>query len=233
MSALVIANPFWYFFYVLEAHNDGLAIMLTVAAMALALPRPFVAPIIAGAAALIKAPFVLIAAIAFAGARSVRGRIPLQLTILLIVAVAGSLLGGRPYFEKLFSQGTATYTVVHSAMSRIFSGVHIALAVVACIAIVIALVKARFQAAVSFSMVALSSLVYPWYLGWGFPYAVDEPFTPGFLALLPLLGFALNSEPIAHIFEAVVLLVAIVLFVQGRLARSGADREALPFATTQ
>lgn len=213
-GALVVANPFWYFFYVLEAHNDGLAVMLTMGAAVLALPRPYLAPVVAGAAALIKAPFVLVAALAFTGGRSVRRRLPIQLAILAVVAAGGSLVGGRPYFRKLFSHGAQTYSLSHSAIGHAFSGIHIALAVVAAIAIVAALILSRFQQGASFSLIALSSFPYPWYLGWGLPYALNEPFIPGFFMLLPLFGFVLNSEPVAHVFEAVVLLVVAALAIR-------------------
>ncbi len=234
ICTLTIVNPFWYFFYVLEAHNDGLAIMLAVAAMTLAVPRPFLAPIVGGAAALVKAPFVAIAALAFAGARSVRGRIVPQLLIFLAVAITGSLLGGRAYFAKMFSHGMQTYGTTHSLSGHIFGGIHIALAIVALVAIVIALLRARFYGLLSFSFIALSSLPYPWYLGWGLPYAAQTPFVPAFLVLLPIFGFLMNSQPASRLFELAALLACIgVILRPGFLARFDAGRAAAPVAGSQ
>lgn len=231
IGTLTIVNPFWYFFYVLEAHNDGLAIMLAVAAMALAVPRPFLAPVVGGTAALIKAPFVAVAALAFAGARSARGRIVPQLLIFLAVAIGGSLFGGRPYFAKMFSHGMQTYGTTQSMSVHIFSGVHIALAIVALGAIVFALLRARFYGLLSFSFVALSSLPYPWYLGWGLPYAVQTPFVSAFLVLLPIFGFLMNSQPASRLFELAVLLSSIAVILRsGFLARFNAGRAAAPAA---
>lgn len=214
--AATIANPFWYFFYVLEAHNDGLALMLVAAAMAIAVPLPFVAPVVAGAAALVKAPFILIGALAFSGARSARNRLWLQLAILAAVAVAGSLFGGRRYFEKLFFHGTQTYSTSQSTLGHLFAAIHIALAILAIVAIAAAVLRARFSGPLSFSFVALSSFPYPWYLGWGLPYAYDTPFVPAFLALLSVFGFLMNSEPVARLFEAAVLVAAIAVFLRRR-----------------
>lgn len=233
IGTLTIVNPFWYFFYVLEAHNDGLAIMLTVAAMALAVPRPFLAPVVGGAAALIKAPFVAVAALAFAGAGSARGRIVPQLLIFLAVAIAGSLLGGRPYLAKMFSHGMQTYAN-QSISGHIFSGIHIALAIVALAAIGFALLRARFYGLLSFSFVALSTLPYPWYLGWGLPYVMRTRFVTAFLVLLPIFGFLMNSQPAARLFELAALLASIVVIVQpGFLARFDAGRAEARAAGSQ
>lgn len=230
IGALTIVNPFWYFFYVLEAHNDGMAIMLAVAALALAVPRPFLAPVVGGAAALVKAPFVAVAVLAFAGARSARGRIVPQLLIFLAVSIGGSLFGGRAYFAKIFSHGMQTYGgATHSMSSYIFAGIHIALAIVALAAIAFALLRARFYGLLSFSFVALSSLPYPWYLGWGLPYAAQTPFVPAFLVLLPIFGFLMNSQPISRLFELAVLLASIAVVLRpGLLARFDAGHATAP-----
>ncbi len=208
IAALVIANPFLYFYYVYEAHNDALPLALVMFAMVLAAPQRILSAVLAGLAALVKAPFIFIGFLAFARVRN-RRAIALQIAIAVLVAVAGSAFGGAAYVRDLTSHSTGTYTAAHSSIGQFFSLIHIAVAIVALIAIAVALAIRRFNAAASFSLPSLSSFLYPWYLAWGMPYVWGTRFAAPFFVLLPALGLVVNAEAGGHVFELIVLVAVI------------------------
>jgi|GEM_PF-3745758 len=208
ITALAFVNPFLYFYYVYEAHNDAMALAFTMGVMVLASGLPIAAGVLAGGAGLVKAPFILLGLLAFAPQPASRFRTA-GICMALIIAVGGSLFGGRAYLRSLTVHSNATYGLAHSTLAMLFSGIHIALALVAIFAIVAALASRRFNAAATFSFPAMSSFFYPWYLGWGMPYAASGSFAIPFFVLLPALGVAVDAEAGSRIFELVVL-VAII-----------------------
>jgi len=232
--ALVALNPMLYFYYVVQAHNDLLAIVLVVAGTAIADRRPLLGALVASTAGLVKISFVALATFAYAGRRDLRSSLlALGLSGGMVLLISATF-GGSDYFEAMRVMGLKQIAARGSTAHLTTIVLHVAVAGIAAGALLWAFVRGRFAAPATYSYATISTIVYPWYLGWCIPYAVRaSTFTAGFFISLPALGHLIDphfSVFTAHPFAVLDLcLIAVIIWVgraawrtkaQGRLAMS-------------
>jgi len=190
--ALFALNPAVYAMYVANAHNDLLGVAFVMIALALAARAPLAAAVCVALAGLVKLPLAATALVVFAGRGDVRRRL-VWVGVAALLTVAGSLLlGGGDY--------------VHAMMFRLHDGttrrglnvltatvLKFGLIVVAVSALLAAFARGRVWRSASWSFIALSSLVYSWYLAWSLPYAaLERGALAAYLVLLPLVAAAME-----------------------------------------
>jgi len=186
--AVVALNPALYYYYVIQVHNDVLAILLVVVGMVIAERRPWLGAIVAGGAGLVKVPFAAFATFAFAGRRSAPLSLWLFALAIGITALGSALFGGWHYLHAMI--GVGRFQLLQRADTLHMLGIllHLCVAVVAGAATVVALLTGRFIVPAAYSFCAVSTILYPWYLGWCIPYALRIPrFTGVFFISLPII----------------------------------------------
>lgn len=183
--ALVALNPALVEQFVADGHNDGIAIALALAAVALGRRHPPFAIALAAAASLVKLPFVLIGALAFAAEPKLGRRIACVAGTLATAGIASIVIGGHPYARAI----ARTADAYGSHTSGALDAAHIAVAAVAAAATIVAVVTARFGWQAAWSFAGLARTLFPWYVGWGIPYAILAGRRAWiYLASLPLLA---------------------------------------------
>lgn len=189
-AALFALNPALIEQYVADGHNDILCLALTLAAF-LAVRRGVVSAAIvlvalAGAA---KLPFALIGALAFASlARPGRRVAWATIAIVLALGITELLSGGR------YATAATHAMQAYAAGDRSASLAHLVLAAVALGALLTALALHHFNRGASWSFLAFSSELFPWYVAWGVPYALLEgSWLAVYLLSLPLVAFNLTT----------------------------------------
>jgi hypothetical protein len=234
LLAVVALNPMLWFYYVVQAHNDLLAILLVVAGAALARRRPLLGALVAGGAGLVKITFVAIAVLAYAGRRKPATTV---LYLALSVALTGAVsaaFGGADYLHAMLSAGHQQVAARSDLVHLVGVALHACLALVAAGALVVAIVRGEFAAPATFGFSAISTILYPWYFGWCIPYAVRIPrFTAAFFILLPALAHALDphfSLYERHTFAVLDPYYALVLFLIARHLWQVYRRRAAPAA---
>jgi hypothetical protein len=222
---LVALDPAIPYQYVADGHNDlfGIALLLwaTVAAMRGFLVPALALAVLAGAS---KISFAAIAPLAFASLSGMRRRVVWGALALAGSAAVSFALAGPAYAHAL-AEITAIYpTSVEPGgafVPRLTTVV--ALALVAA-----AVVYRRTGWPGAWAFVALGSVPFPWYLGWGLPYLVlDARRAVPFLVLFPLVAFAMTTTyaptwawyPLALAFP-----VAAALLAYARWRAVGAER---------
>ena len=201
--ALVVLNPFLYEQYVVTPHNDLLPIVSVTAAFIAARRRPIIAMVGVAAAGLMKLPFVVIGALAFAPLPNRMARLALAAASAVVALVISALWGGPAYIRSL--AGTIhNHSLNHPELPML-------LTLIVGVSILLALLdRPRLRgAALCFS--AVGAFPYPWYVIWGLPYAlVDRASLALFLIVLPTLG-AMLSMTIMVTEHKVVLIVALLI----------------------
>ncbi|MBV9271666.1 MAG: hypothetical protein JO165_11255 [Candidatus Eremiobacteraeota bacterium] len=210
--ALIVANPFFYFYYVLEAHNDVIPVALVMLATVICAARPLIASIVAGLAIGVKAAFFPLALLAFANDSNQRRTFTRPMLICIAVGLLITLSGGMHYWGGLVAHGVSTGLATHSPRVVATTAIHVGLALVALIAIALAVWRGKYYLAASFSFIAISAQPYPQYLGWGVPYAWRTGFAAAFFIALPAVAAFMNSDSAARIIELVVLVCAILTY---------------------
>jgi hypothetical protein len=179
-ATLFALNPALWQLYVVEAHNDIVGIALLLVALACRrsalLSLGFVA-----LAGLVKLPFLLMGILVFASETSLRKRVVLATTGILAGTGLSLLFGGRDYVDAMRDIAVRS---AHSISPYLYS-FHLALGILALLALLAALVKRRFFWGASFSFVALGQYPAAQYLGWAIPYALDDE-TQGALYFISL-----------------------------------------------
>ncbi|HTV74711.1 MAG TPA: hypothetical protein VME66_13525 [Candidatus Acidoferrales bacterium] len=205
--ALVAVNPVVYAQYISDAHNDVIAVSATLAAIAAAPRWPFAGFLGGVAAALVKLPFALLAAVIFL-------RLPLKRRLSWTVATAASgialtlVWGGLPYLASV-----AYYRTYYPFFSNV---PQCCVDVIALGLLLVALLRRRISLAGAYAIPALGAgPTYPWYAFWSLPYIVWEPATFAlYLIALPVTAF-LTETP----FQMPLLWVAIPLALLGLAIR--------------
>ncbi|HWT05972.1 MAG TPA: hypothetical protein VN224_09475 [Xanthomonadales bacterium] len=190
--ALFALNPAVHAMYVANAHNDLVGVAFVMLALVLAARAPLLAAACVALAGCVKLPLAATALLVFAGRGRVRRRI-VWVGVAAALTVAGSLLlGGGAYLDALafrLHQGHAHAGPAWLTATALKGG----LVVVAALALAAAFARALVWRAASWSFIALSSLVYPWYLVWSLPYAaLERGALAAYLVLLPLAAAALE-----------------------------------------
>jgi hypothetical protein len=197
--------------YVAEAHNDAVGIALVLVALAIRRRSIGAAMLLVALAGAVKLPFLLIGAVVFACAPTWRERL-LPATVAAFGGVVLSVaFGGGDYASALvLTPRNYAYPI-----GTLEWNLHLALAAIACGAVVTAVVAARFFWGAPWSFVALGQYPIWQYLGWGIPYAVlDETQGLLYLALLPVSGFELSllfPDPALLAAGRVALLAALLV----------------------
>jgi hypothetical protein len=220
--AVFALNPAVLFQYVTNAHNDIIALCLVLAAMAFDLAAPLAGSVVVALAGLIKLPFAVIGALAFAERVAVRNRITAALLSAAGAFIVSYMWAGPQYFK-----GLAFYNDLRSMVAP---GAEIVLAVVALASVVVALVRRTYSGAASFSFPGLPlAQVPPWYAPWGLPYALRErAHTAWFLVLLPVAALLMDESVSARVRLVLYLAICFVtvVFVLRDLAYRARQRHA-------
>jgi len=182
--ALVAVNPALWFYVVLNPHADIEGLFAAVAALGFAQRnKRAAATLLVIAAGLIKFPFVIAGAAAFAPLASVRLRLALWSAAVGAVLLASYLFGGPRMLQGLLHQAGNYANRAHASGGD----EHVWMIPVAC-ALMLAFVVFRFGVAgLAWLFAQLSPLAEPWYLLWGLPFALASRTLVVFLVPLPLL----------------------------------------------
>ncbi|MBC5821708.1 MAG: hypothetical protein GIX01_06985 [Candidatus Eremiobacteraeota bacterium] len=213
-------NPALIAQYVMDAHNDGLGLLLVLAALAAA-RVPIVAALLVTAAGCIKLPFLALGAVAFRSRPRCSERIGLMGFAIVIAAGWYAACVGANFLSVM---GGASR--VYAAADGAALAAHVAAAAVALVALAGALLLRRFCGGASWSFSALAVTPVPWYLGWGLPYALCSGAAVPFLISLPLAA-DLTSQTFAPTMLTLGLALIITLSAFCAIAR-----KALPLATS-
>ncbi len=204
---LIAANPGLLEQFVFDAHNDLWGVGLVLLAL-----RPgsgVVARIVLVAAAgCIKLPLLVPAAVVFSSMR------PLVLRIVAPCCAAALAIGAAILLHADASRTVAMQTGYRSLLPAV-AFAHYALAVV-CIALIAGgLLFGRFVRFGGFSTLALGINPNPWYLAWGFPYAVvagrDRTFLVAFPLVASLADSSYDSTPLRLVVGGVVFALVLAL----------------------
>jgi hypothetical protein len=230
--AVVALNPMLYFYYIVQAHNDLLPILLVAAGMVVARRRPLLGALIAGAAGLMKIAFVAIAVAAYAGRRSPRTALACAALSLAVTVAVSWLFGGADYLRAMAFVGHEQIAHHVDAPHVAAAALHAAVALIAAGALAWAIARGTFAAPAAYSFSAVSTIVYPWYLGWCIPYALRVPgFAATFFITLPAVAHFIDPHfplyathtfaVLAPYYVAIIALVAREVWLASTKARSG------------
>lgn len=204
---LVALDPALVEQFVADAHNDGIPIALTLAAAACARRWPGAAVACAVAATLVKLPFVAIAALAFAREPRVRRRLAYAAASVTAGVIASLAFGGSPYMRALASTAKA-----YGSGADVLDGIHVAVAASTVGAIALAITCRRFGWQAAWSFAGFGRALFPWYFGWGLPYAVlAGPTAWIYLASLPLV-MNLTTTSFSGVPARTISLVGLMFF---------------------
>jgi hypothetical protein len=208
-SALVLfaANPGLINQYVVDAHNDLWGVGFVLLALFPQM-RTILRVALLAAAGSIKLPLIFPAAVVFASTRSLPVRI---LAPFAAVALAIAL---AIVFHADASRTVATQAGYRSHQPGIVIA-HYALAVACITLIAVALLWGRFARFGGFSTLALGVNPNPWYLAWGFPYAIlarqDRVFLIAFPLVASLADSSYDATPMRLLVGVVILSIVLIL----------------------
>ncbi|MBC5809383.1 MAG: hypothetical protein GIW95_00780 [Candidatus Eremiobacteraeota bacterium] len=182
----IFLNPMLWLQFVVNAHNDLLAVALALGGL-LALRRklPWLAIVLVAAAGLVKLPFLAVALVVFAFTGNPRRRLAYAAAAVALCLAASWLIGGAPYLEGLlFSARSREHGVgVLTTLAKL------AAAALALAATALALFRQRFSHVAGWLYPALTPLLFPWYFVWTAAYAlIGATYALETLLALPLAG---------------------------------------------
>ncbi len=225
---LLAANPALVDQYVVDAHNDLWGIGFVLLALSPG-ARTIVRVALLVAAGSIKLPLILPAAVVFANARS------LAVRILAPCAAVGIALAIAFALHADASRTVALQTGYRSILPGVAIA-HYVLGIVCVALVAIAVLWGRFARFGGFSTVALGINPNPWYLGWGFPYAIaarqDRAFLIAFPVVASLADSAYDATPLRLLVGVAIFAVVFTLAIReivGKVAQwraPGAARAA-------
>jgi hypothetical protein len=208
-------NPALWFYVVVNPHADIEGLVAVAGAFALAQrDKGILAMLLVVAAGLIKVPFVVAGAAAFAPL-GMRRRILLAAVSTVLAVVISYLIPGPRYFSSIFGH---VHMWAGRAHERGADGFVYAIPFVVAIMIVF-VVSRRSVTGAAWLFGQMSPLAAPWYLFWGMPYAFASRTFVLYLVALPLFGAMLDAMYIgtrvpfsidAAVFSAFVLDVYLV-----------------------
>jgi len=193
LVALVLC-PTLYLYFVVEAHNDLLALGILAAAGALLrTPLRAGAAVVAACAALVKLNFALLALATLARPQPGRARATEALIVVAIALGGSELLAGPAYFAAIAHVGAHRPPGMTNLKFFSVEALKLAAASIATTAILMAFVRDRWWRSATWTMPALASAIWPWYGSWGLPFALRVPaLAATFVASLPLIALALD-----------------------------------------
>jgi hypothetical protein len=163
--AIAALNPGLLLQFVVDAHNDVLPIVLTVAAAALVRRLPFAACGLIVVAALVKLPYALAGLPVLAAIYPASRRYAAAALVIAASAALSWFAGGAAYARALIGYASASH------LAGLLHGVA-ALAALAAIATAVAGMR-RLRAAV-WLMPMLGAYAASWYAIWSLPYALQR-----------------------------------------------------------
>ena len=139
---------------------------------------------------------------------------------LAVTAVVSWVFGGAAYLHAMTEVGHMQIATRADLPHLFAASLHAVLAAIAAAAIVAAVARNAFVAPAAYSFSAISTIVYPWYLGWCIPYAVRIPtFTGVFFVSLPAIAHLIDphfSLSPARSFALLVPYYAVVIVLVAR-----------------
>jgi len=199
--AIAAANPGLQLQFVLDAHNDVVAIALVVGAAALVRKLPAVACALLVAAALVKLPYALLGLPVLAAIASPARRYAACAAVVAGSAALSWIFGGEAYARALIGYASST---------GLLGVVHAVAALGAVAAIVAAVAGARrFRAAV-WLMPMLGAYTASWYAIWGLPYALGRRRVVAYLLLWFPLVSVLAEPSLATPWTMLVVIPVLV-----------------------
>jgi hypothetical protein len=205
LTAAVLLNPMLWLQFVVNAHNDLMAVTLVAGGVALVARRHTGWAIAAIAAAgLVKLPFLLLGVVAFGREGRRRALLSAGSAVAVCVAIS-AVFGGKPYLDALLTT-TAQRGI---DMDPVLQASKIVMALTPVFVTAYVLLKGRYPAFGGWLYPALAPILFPWYLVWAVPYALAA--RAG--ALLTLLALPLVATLVDTIYDLHV--VALALFALG------------------
>ncbi|MBD5657688.1 MAG: hypothetical protein IAI50_21305 [Candidatus Eremiobacteraeota bacterium] len=207
--AVVALNPALVSNYVLDGHNDLVAVALVLWAMVL-VERSAIAAIAFGVlAGAVKLPFLAIAALAFTTIASRRVRVACIAALVVAGIAVYAAFGGRGFVLAVQTTSRLYGEALADPLTNIIHG---ALVITAVGFIAAAVFNDRYVPTAAWSFGALAATFFGWYVPWGTPYAVVERrwFLP-FMISLPGLSYVLSTTYAVTLVQTSVLIAFIVL----------------------
>jgi len=206
--------------FIRDGHNDLFAIALVVLAFPLVARFPMVAVLLVAGAIAVKISFVAVGATVFAAEASRRRRLSFFAAAVLLGCGGSAAFAGAAYPNAI---AEVSRRVMEDGVTH---GIHVLAIVAVGLACAVALWLRRFNAGVSYAHIALGLLPIPWYVVWGFPYAMRAGFAATFLVSLPfvlsLLTMSYAFTPLrAAIFFVVVVAALFAILHAWRSGRFG------------
>jgi hypothetical protein len=168
LTAAVVLNPMLWLQFVTNAHNDLLGMNLLAGALILiARRRPAWAMLLVAAAGLVKFPFVVFGAVAFAR-EGPRRAIPYAAGAAALCVAVSAAFAGRPYLDAL----TLTARTRAAFTDPVLNEMKFALSLTTLAVTAFILLRGKFPAFAGWLYTALAPVLFPWYLIWAFWYAL-------------------------------------------------------------
>jgi len=183
-------NPMLWFYFVVNAHNDLMAIVPCLGGVLAVRRSRTAAVVLVAAAGCIKLPFLIVGCLAFSNVQKLTLRAVLILSAVSLCLAASWIFGGEPYLRHLTGYAHLRSTNNGSLITAaITTGALVVFALLAA-----AMLFNRFYSSAALLVASASPLLFPWYLSWGLPYALagGKNVTAVLLAL-PLAAVLLDS----------------------------------------
>jgi len=204
VCCLFLLNPYIWYFFVATPHNDILALVAIVAAIAISARQPAIAVLLVTAAGLIKLPFLLVGSVAFSKLQGLKARCAaIAISVVACVAISW-LIGGHGYVRSLLHYGEvrkALWDPSGACLIGMGSAFFVSLTLLAA---------TRRKYIWSNALLAAAASPFPlaWYALWGLPYVLTERRHIGtLLTVFPIIGFGLDEWYTGEPFIFVILLL--------------------------
>jgi hypothetical protein len=208
--AVFALNPGLMFQYVVDGHNDLIAIAVLVFAAAAVRRRPSLAFGLIAVAGLLKLPYALLGLPIVAAVRSVRVRVAGSIAMVAAVATISWIAGGSSYLDRLIEHGTQNLSTGIRKLSDL----------VAVALILLAAAGGRRLRSAVWLIPTLGAVIFPWYFIWGLPYALGRRRIFGYL--LVCFPFVTMLVGVPFVLPLDVLVVALwVIAISLRDPRAG------------
>ena len=206
---ILALNPAVWRLWVADAHMDLPAIACIVAAWAFACKRkPYATLVLIVAAGLYKITLAAVALAAIDGPNR-RTRIGLAIGSVSVTVAISWLWAGHPYFDALRGVGRLQYS------GGLLGVLHAAAAAIALGAVAAAVLLGYTARAGTWTFATLGSKLMPWYLVWGYPYALRAGYAATFLIAFPFAAAMFGT--VANWIGYVTLTVLTALALRGQM----------------
>jgi len=213
-------DPTFISAYIVDAHNDIIALALVLVAFVTA-SLPLAIGLVA-AAACVKLPYLIIGAVAFSTRQSLRTRI---FAVVASFAIAGTayILAAGPWLLNGLRESRNCF----GPPTPFFAATHLAAGALALAAFAYGVLRNRWNAEGAWGALAFGFLPLPWYLVSCMPYALRSGRALRFLTLVPVASailsrtYLLDGTALGDVIASAMLIAAAVfaLVAWSRLRR--------------